>query len=395
MTGPKSARSTTPAYASLRIMSGGPTAVKPRSERKSTAYLMIDCSSLRASPFRKKKREPETFAALSMSMRPRAPRRSWWSLGGKSNFLGSPHVLTVTLPLSSGPTGTDSWSMLGSDMSISLTRAWSSCALFSRLAISSGIPFTSLSLSVASFPDFFSAATSTVSLFCECLRSSTRFFAWRHSASAAAASSTSGSLSSQPRFLRSRRMTSGLSRNSFTSSIVFLSCSPALSYPTPRREIIVVGGAGSLWRTPEPSRLYLDPDIPEEPRVGYDARHRAQGGARPRRGHAKPDDGALSPRVEALVLREVPVVGHERLVESLGDRLVPAPYRHLDGQGGLRPAALGGGHPPATFSRTSLVKSSRFENGILAPAAMLCPPPTPPTLWAASLITSPRFTFPG
>ena len=124
MTGRKSARSTTPAYASLRIMSGGPTAVKPLSERKSTAYLIIDCSSLRASPFRKKNRAPETLAALSMSMRPRSPKRSRWSFGVKSNVLGSPQVLTVTLPLSSDPTGTDSWRMFGSDIKISLTRAW-------------------------------------------------------------------------------------------------------------------------------------------------------------------------------------------------------------------------------------------------------------------------------
>ena len=100
--------------------------MNPLSDRKSTAYLIIDCSSLSASPFRKKNRAPEIFAALSMSTSPRALRRSMWSFGWKSNFRGSPQVLIVTLPLSSGPTGTDSWRMFGRDISVSLTPAWSS-----------------------------------------------------------------------------------------------------------------------------------------------------------------------------------------------------------------------------------------------------------------------------
>ena len=113
MTGPKSARSTTPRYASFLIIRGGPTAVNPLCASRSSAYRMIDCSRKSASPFRKKNRAPEIFAALSMSTSPRALSTSMWSRAGNRTLLGSPKVRTVTLPLSSGPVGTDSSRMFG------------------------------------------------------------------------------------------------------------------------------------------------------------------------------------------------------------------------------------------------------------------------------------------
>src|SRR5208337_5619729 len=46
------------------------------------------------------------------------------------------------------------------------------------------------------------------------------------------------------------------------------------------------------------------------------------------------------------------------------------------------------------LSVTAFEKASAAAAGILAPAAIVYPPPTPPTPSAASRITSPRFTVP-
>src|SRR5450759_2511123 len=148
----------------------------------------------------------------------------------------------------------------------------------------------------------------------------------------------------------------------------------------------------------KPSGLGLDPDFTKEPGVGDDARHGAHRGPLPWGRDSEPDGRPLFRGFETLVLWEVPVVGHQRLVQRFRDILVAALYQQLDRYSGRRPSSVvlrvlaarrrARSHPAATFSSTTLVNSSRLENGILAPAAMLCPPPTPPTLSAAALITS-------
>ncbi len=76
-----------------------------------------------APPLSTVKREPVIFAARSKSRMPSAGPRSQWACGGKSNFVGSPHVFTTTFAVSSAPSGTDACGTFGSVLSMLANRS--------------------------------------------------------------------------------------------------------------------------------------------------------------------------------------------------------------------------------------------------------------------------------
>ena len=86
---------------------------EPSLERRSSAYLIIDCSRRSASPFRKKNRAPDILAALPC--RPARGRRArrCGPRSVNSAFLGSPKVLPSRCRCRQVPTGTDSSRMFG------------------------------------------------------------------------------------------------------------------------------------------------------------------------------------------------------------------------------------------------------------------------------------------
>jgi hypothetical protein len=100
-------------------------------------------SSLASAPFSTTKREPDSLAATSKSIRPSASPISKCCFGSKSNSRGLPSLRTSTLAVSSGPTGTSSAGTLGMAASASSSSRSISFAAASASGIRSLIPATS------------------------------------------------------------------------------------------------------------------------------------------------------------------------------------------------------------------------------------------------------------
>ena len=211
----------TPSNDSWFASIGGKTSVYPCSVVCRSSMKLMRARSIRAAaPLSSVKRDEAILAPRLKSSMSSASPISQCGRGSKVKRGGLPQVLTSSLADSSGPTGTDSWGMLGMSIISSVLLTSTSRTSASIPLIRSEISFIRSTIGPASPPFFFNAAISSPARFRWRLSSSTSTRMARRLLSSSRMPSTSVTSASIPRSRIAFFTRSGSSLISFISSKV-------------------------------------------------------------------------------------------------------------------------------------------------------------------------------